>query len=233
MRDDICTIPVSEVFEVDDGCPICRMKAIIEKRIVDYIMGDAMMEPDVRISTNEVGFCEKHYDKMMANRGRLQLTHMLQTHIAELNEKVFTKKFLTPISKQNDEAKKILDSCFICSKIEFGMRRMIDTIYRCYENEKDFRNLFDNQSMFCLKHYELLSSGVNKHNMKRYGGDFLKSLNRITGEYSKKLYDDLSEFAMSFDYRSAGVDLSNSECKNSVERTVDFLSGRIDLPNSK
>jgi hypothetical protein len=154
---------------------------------------------------------------------------MLQTHIAELNEKVFTKKFLTPISKQNNEAKKILDSCFICSKIEFGMSRMIDTIYRTYENEKDFRNLFDNQSMFCLKHYELLSSGVNKHNMKRYGGDFLKSLNRITGDYSRRLYDSLSEFAASFDYRSAGTDLSNSECKNSVERTVDFLSGRITI----
>lgn len=229
MRDDICTIPVSEVFEENDGCPICRMKAIIEKRIIDYIMGDAMMEPDVRISTNQVGFCEEHYDKMMANRGRLQLTLMLQTHIAELNEKVFTKKFLTPISKKNNEAKKILDSCFICSKIEFGMSRMIDTIYRTYENEKDFRNLFDNQSMFCLKHYELLSSGVNKHNMKSYGGDFLKSLNRITGDYSRRLYDSLSEFAASFDYRSAGTDLSNSECKNSVERTVDFLSGRITI----
>ncbi len=229
MRDDICTIPVSEVFEENDGCPICRMKAIIEKRIVDYIMGDAMMEPDVRISTNEVGFCEKHYDKMMANRGRLQLTLMLQTHIAELNEKVFTKKLFTSATKQTTEAKKILDSCFICSKMEFGMSRMIDTIYRTYENEKDFRNLFDNQSMFCLKHYERLASGVNKHNMKRYGADFLKSLNRITGEYSKKLYDNLSEFAASFDYRSAGANLSNSECKNSVENTVDFLSGRITI----
>ena len=229
MRDDICTIPVSEVFEENDGCPICRMRAIIEKRIIDYIMGDAMMEPDVRISTNEVGFCEEHYDKMMANRGRLQLTLMLQTHIAELNEKVFTKKLFTSSSKQSLEAKKILDSCFICSKMESGMSRMIDTIYRTYENEKDFRNLFDNQSMFCLKHYEQLSSGVTKHNMKRYGGDFLKSLNRITGDYSRKLYDDLSEFAASFDYRSAGNDLKSSECKNSVERTVDFLSGRITI----
>ena len=81
MRDDICTIPVSEVFEVNDGCPICRMRDTIERRIIDYIMGDAMMEPDVRIETNRLGFCEHHYDKMLSHRGRLQLSLMLQIEL--------------------------------------------------------------------------------------------------------------------------------------------------------
>ena len=31
MRDDICTIPVSEVFEENDGCPICRIEKKLEK----------------------------------------------------------------------------------------------------------------------------------------------------------------------------------------------------------
>lgn len=35
MRDDICTIPVSEVFEKTDGCPICRMRDTIEERMID------------------------------------------------------------------------------------------------------------------------------------------------------------------------------------------------------
>lgn len=43
MRDDICTIPVSEIFEKKDGCPICRMRDTIEERMTDYILGDAMM----------------------------------------------------------------------------------------------------------------------------------------------------------------------------------------------
>ena len=33
MRNDICTIPVTEIFEINDGCPICRMKKIIEERM--------------------------------------------------------------------------------------------------------------------------------------------------------------------------------------------------------
>ena len=35
MRQDICTIPISEVFEVNDGCPICRMRETVEKRIIE------------------------------------------------------------------------------------------------------------------------------------------------------------------------------------------------------
>ena len=52
MREDICTIPVSDVFEVNDGCPICRMYDMLQTRAVDYITGAAMMEPDVRLVTN-------------------------------------------------------------------------------------------------------------------------------------------------------------------------------------
>ena len=32
MRDDICTIPISEIFEENDGCPICRMYEKKEKK---------------------------------------------------------------------------------------------------------------------------------------------------------------------------------------------------------
>jgi len=225
MRDDICTIPVSEVFEVNDGCPICRMRDTIEKRIIDYIMGDAMMEPDVRIETNRVGFCEHHYSKMMANRGRLQLALMLQTHIDEINNNVFKKSILMSSNKRGEAAAKISDTCFICDKIEYGISRMIDTIYRCYENEKDFRNLFDNQSMFCLPHYERLINGCSKKNMRSYSSEFAKNLTRITTEYSKKLHNNLTDYCAIYDYRSQKENSDNSECRDSVERTIAFLNG--------
>ena len=34
MRDDICTIPISEVFEDGDGCPVCRMRKMLEDRFI-------------------------------------------------------------------------------------------------------------------------------------------------------------------------------------------------------
>ncbi len=225
MRDDICTIPVSEVFEVNDGCPICRMRDTIEKRIIEYILGDAMMEPDVRIETNRVGFCENHYNAMLSTRGRLQLALMLQSHIDEINNNVFKKSLFTSTGKRGEKAAKISETCFICDKIEYGISRMIDTIYRCYENERDFRELFNSQSMFCLPHYERLINGVDKRNLKRYGSEFANNLTRITGDYSKKLYSSISEYCALYDYRAKKEDAS-PECKDSVERTVAFLNGR-------
>ena len=226
MRDDICTIPVSEVFEKNDGCPICRMRDTVEERIIDYIMGDAMMEPDVRIETNKVGFCEDHYNKMMSHRGRLQLALMLQTHIYEINNKVFSSGIFNTTAKKGEKVAKINDSCFICDKIEYGISRMIDTIYRCYENEKDFRELFNSQSAFCLPHYERLVRECDKRKMRSYGSDFLKNITRITSDYSKTLYDNLSEYCRLYDYRADKNENVSKDILESVERTTAFLNGR-------
>ena len=226
MRDDICTIPVSEVFEENDGCPICRMRDTVEERIISYILGDAMMEPDVRIETNRVGFCEKHYDKMLNYRARLQLALVLQTHIDEIKKGVFTKNIFTSASKRGEKAAKVSDTCFICDKIEYGVSRMIDTIYRCYENERDFRELFNNQKMFCLPHFERLISGGDKKKMHRYHKEFADNLTRITGEYAENIYDNISKYCAIYDYRADKENMKDREIMSSVETAVDFLAGR-------
>ena len=109
--------------------------------------------------------------------------------------------------------------------MEFGISRMIKTIYSCYENERDFRDMFNSQEMFCLPHYERLLNEMDKRNMRRYGGEFVKNLNRITGEYSKKLYKNLSDYCAIYDYRSSKED-ADKDCMESVEKTIAFLDGR-------
>ncbi|MEE1055516.1 MAG: DUF6062 family protein [Acutalibacteraceae bacterium] len=226
MRDDICTIPVSEVFEENDGCPICRMRDTVEQRIISYILGDAMMEPDVRIETNRVGFCEKHYDKMLNYRARLQLSLILQTHIDEIAKNVFSKGLFTTPAKRGEKAAKVSDTCFICDKIEYGVSRMIETVYRCYENERDFRELFNNQTMFCLPHYERLISGADKKKMHRYSKEFADNLTRITGDYAKNLHENISKYCAIYDYRADKENMKVPEIMNSVDTAVDFLVGR-------
>lgn len=222
MRDDICTIPVSEVFEKKCGCPLCRMYDTVEEHIINYIMGDAMMEPDVRIETNAVGFCPDHYDKMYSRRGRLQLALMLETHIKSIGEEIFEKKRLSSI-KGGERSKEIIDSCFICSKIEWGFSRMMDTIYRCYEREADFRELFNSQPQFCLPHYQRLISGINKRNCKKHGAEMAENINRITGNYVKTLSEGISKYCTMYDYHnSANPDFGTS--KDSVERVIAFLT---------
>ena len=73
MEEKIYTIPVTEAFEKKDGCPFCRLRNDLENTERDLIMGASMMEPDIRITTNALGFCRRHYKKMFDLNNRLSL----------------------------------------------------------------------------------------------------------------------------------------------------------------
>lgn len=225
MREDICTIPISEAFEENDGCPVCRMKKTVENRILDYIMGAAMMEPDVRIETNKLGFCERHLGHMTSRRGRLQLALMLETHTKELYDTVFKGGLLTSHVKKAEKAENVRRTCFVCQKINWGFERMTETIYRTYEADRDFREIFNSQDMFCLEHYSMLVGGMGKK-MKRYGDDFAKTLETKTANYLEQLSQDLKKYCSMYDYRNSGADADWGNSKDSIERTVEFLTGK-------
>ncbi len=224
MREDICTIPISEAFEENDGCPICRMYKTVEERITEYIMGAAMMEPDIRMETNRLGFCEKHLVKMYSRRGKLQLALMLETHTKELHSSVFKKGIITPKSNKSEKAEVRRCTCFVCDKIDWGFKRMTDTIYRTFETDRDFRDIFARQDMFCLEHYSMLTSG-SKKKMKRYGSEFTSLLEEKTGNYLLSLSADLKKYCSMYDYRNSGADADWGNSKDSIERTIEFLTG--------
>lgn len=225
MRDDICTIPVSEAFEENDGCAVCRMYRTVENRIIEYIMGAAMMEPDVREETNRLGFCGNHLFKMTERRGRLQLALMLETHTADLHKDIFAGKLFAVNTRRISTAQVRRKHCFICEKINWGFERMIDTIYRTYERDGDFRKLFSQQDFFCFEHYTMLAAGASKKNMKRYGEEFISTLNEKTGNYLAELSADLKKYSSMYDYRNSGADADWGNSKDAIERTVKFLGG--------
>lgn len=224
MREDICTIPVNEVFEHKDGCPICRMKNLVEERLLDYIMGAAMMEPDVRIETNRLGFCGDHLKKMAARRGRLSLALMLDSHTDEVLSKVFSGGLLGG-DKGGKKSGEILNSCFLCEKIEWGLSRMIATVYRSFETDREFRQLFEQQPMFCLPHYHRLIAGADKKQMKKYGSEFSKAMTDITSAYLKTLSGDVKHYTKMYDYQNSGEDADWGNSRDSIERAIAFLSG--------
>lgn len=226
MREDICTIPVSEAFEQEGGCPVCRMYKTVEQRIIDYIMGAAMMEPDIRIETNRLGFCEKHLSHMMSRRGRLQLALMLETHTADLHSDIFRSGLFSSLTKKAEKAKVRRGSCFVCDKIEWGFSRMTDTIYRTYDTDREFRDLFEKQEFFCLEHYAMLMEGASKKNLKKYSSEFEKCLEQKTGEYLASLSADLKKYCSMYDYRNSGAQADWQGSKDSIERTVEFLTGK-------
>ena len=227
MRESILTIPVSEIFEPKCECPICRMRDMLEKRTVEYIMGAAMMEPDVRIETNKQGFCHTHFGQMQKQKNRLSLALMLQTHLEALKNDALAKpklleskgKKLKMISRQNE-------SCFVCDKVNWAMERLMVTVFDMYQNSKEFRQLFSEQEYLCLPHCELLLESSSKGLDKKYQADFKKACISLASQYANSLYADVSHYCSMYDYRNNGENADWGNSKDSIERAIGFLTSR-------
>lgn len=225
MKETICTIPINDVFGPKDGCPICRLHNMLENNYVDYILGAAMMEPDVRMETNEKGFCTKHFHMMVGRGRRLQNALVLETHLEKIkNELISETAKGKPDKKTLAALEQLQHSCYVCDKIEHDMENMFRTIFNSYSNDPEFRKLFEDQPFICLPHYTmLLKSASSKGVMKGSNlSEFYKSLSRLSGKHLSVLKDDVSHYCKMYDYQSKGQDWGNS--RDSIERSVEFLT---------
>lgn len=227
MRDTIYTIPVSEVFEPKEGCPLCRMRDMLEERAVEYIMGATMMEPDVRQMTNKVGFCTEHFRMMLPRKNRLSIGLMLQSHLDYIRTEIVDAKApLVGKDKRVQLAKEISGGCFVCDRIAQSMDRMLDNTLQMWVKEESFRRLFDEQETVCFPHYtELLSAAQEKLPKKQFPA-FAAALGRLTLRRLEELKGDIDEFCNLFDYRAAHSGPAPDEVKSSIERSAAFLSAR-------
>lgn len=215
MRDTIYTIPLTDVFSPQDGCPICRLYAMLEKRCVEYIMGAAMMEPDIRIETNRYGFCPNHLELLLQQKNRLSLALMLETHLDELMEKQMppsVKKGAEPVSK----------SCFVCREIGGAAEKLIDTALKLYFSDASFRTLFLEQD-YCWKHYEALCLQAGSSLNRKQAAQLAAALTEGQKARISALREDVHSFTTSFDYRNAGAANRDEQIKTAVERAVGFL----------
>lgn len=227
MRESILTIPVSEIFEPKCGCPICRMRDILEQRTIEYIMGAAMMEPDVRMKTNRLGFCKTHFEQMRDCKNRLSLALMLQSHLQDIQKNIFNRKniFEGKTAKQK-KVSQINNDCFVCSKIEWGMSRLMVTFFEMFTKSREFRELFSEQEMLCMPHYDLLVSMCVDSIDKKYQKQFIESCGDLVKKYLDILENDISHYCKMYDYRNTGKNADWGNSKDSIERSIKFLTSR-------
>ncbi len=226
MRESLLTIPISEIFEPMDGCPMCRLRNMLETRTVEYIMGAAMMEPDVRIETNRAGFCRTHLEQMMRQKNRLSLALMLQTHLETVHKELFSrKKLFEPKNARKQKLSAINESCFVCEKIDWGMERLMKTFFEMFAHA-DFRQLYMKQEYICLPHYDMLMSLAPAYLKKDMLDEFSRCTGELTEKYIAMLYGDVSHYCNMYDYRNTGKDADWGNSKDSIERAVAFLTGR-------
>lgn len=212
MRDNLCSIPVSEGFEPRQGCPVCRLTDMLEMRMVDYIMGAAMMEPDVRLETNRLGFCHRHLQLMREKNNRLSLALQLETRLMEIKRGLGKEAF----PKKGTAAA----SCFVCKKMEEGLTGFLTTICRLYQEEPDFRALYAQQEFLCYPHYLRLCEAGEKILPKKIRGAFRSQTQSLTQQALDALQKDLRAYCDLFDYRNQHQTSVAPEIRDVIERTV-------------
>ena len=139
MGENISTIPINDIFEPKSGCPFCRAYSILEKRSIEYILGGAMMQPEIRIKTNETGFCKKHYKKMVGTGNRLQNALLLQSHMKYISQNVINN--VKANKKSENQAKqsliKVNYGCYICERIKYSMLHFMKAL-NCFFHNRSF-----------------------------------------------------------------------------------------------
>lgn len=222
MREDICSIPVNDVFVPKQGCPFCTMRDMLEDRIATYITGAAMMEPDVREETNRLGFCKTHFDHILARGSRLSVALILESLVIEVQKDVFPDG-KAAAKKVAEAVERRKESCFICENVEKNMHHLISSMIKMWESDAEFRMLYEQQPHICLPHYGMVISDAQKMNRKNFA-PFAAVTARLSKQYLEELSKDVTHFCRMFDYRNQGADWGNS--KDAIERSIAYLTAR-------
>lgn len=235
--EQIYTIPVNEAFEASAadpslGCPLCALYRKLEENELDLILGASMMEPDVRILTNEMGFCPTHYDMMFVRKNRLGMALTLESHLTELRKQIAGGGILKkPGEKAEKRIEKLENTCYVCGRIEYNFSRMLNTVVYLYETDAEFRAKYAAQPYFCLPHYRRLIAAAREKMSKKVLPVFVKQTEDIVLSYFDSLTEDVSWFCKKFDYRYGDEPWYNS--KDSVERAMRFLGSDLHRPPEK
>ena len=226
-NEKIYTIRITEAMNEKCGCPLCTVERKLESDELERILGAAMMEPDVRIKTNEQGFCGRHLDALFAMPNKLSLALILQSHMASLSKKLYSDS-ISLLKKTPDPKKQLAilekkrTSCYVCSRKGEFMNATYGAFAYMYKANEGFEQKLKDQPYICLKHTQLLFSAAARELSKESFKSFCDTVNQINEGYAAELQSDIEWFCKKFDYRYKDEDWKNS--KDSVERAIKFLN---------
>lgn len=244
-KETIYTIPVNDAFASHHPCPLCDLYAGLEANLEEYYLGPALMESDVRMTTNKHGFCSDHLRALYNSQlNRLGFGLTLHTHLVQLrntlgselsNQNPDPRGFMSRMLKKEESPRKDLaksirdqaDDCVICRRMDETMERYLDVIFYQYFEERDFKERFHSNKLFCLEHLALLIGKAEKYLKGNRANQFLDDLISRQLEAWDTLAADVEWFTKKFDYRYKDEPWKNS--KDAISRAILFLGSNPEL----
>ena len=216
MQYQIQTAPIWDAYRTADDCPLCKIYAEREKRLVGQYLAENVMDPDFRVASNSVGFCPEHIRMMYAGQNKLGLALQLETRAAFLNGLITSptdKKSAKKLAEKLDEH----DGCVICAAIAEPMSRYYMTVAEMYDNEREFPELFA-KAHHCVKHTAALLHAA------QYAGKsaaaYLSALTAGIKRDLKQTETALRAFADCFDHKNIGARPDPDAVPNAIKLII-------------
>ena len=188
-----------------------------------YITGAAMMEPDVRVETNRLGFCTEHFNQILARGSRLSVALILESLLQTVHDEVFPQGGKVQPKKVAAAVHSREEHCFVCENIEKNTAHLLDSTLKLWQTDPDFQKLYAEQPYICLSHYGMVMEAAQKL-PRRVSPQFEQVTTGLAKTYLEQVNADITHFCRMFDYRNAGGDWGNS--KDAIERAIRYLVSR-------
>lgn len=230
MKEQLYTIPVTDAFQSDYECPLCKMKNDLEQNAIEYTLGPSYMEDDNRALTDEMGFCEKHVEDLYRQKNRLGLALILSTHMSKVTKdlKKISQNTIPSgkslLRKKTEKSPlgiyvdKLRDNCFICNRINQTFERYLDTLFHLYKKDNSFSKTITNSKGLCTYHYALLFDRASDHLPKELTEAFISDINSVYFSNMERIQEDIEWFINKFDYRYQDEPWKNS--KDALPRAI-------------
>ncbi|NLZ55996.1 MAG: hypothetical protein GX900_04980 [Clostridiaceae bacterium] len=249
VPEKIYTIPVHDALLQTEECPFCYLYRTREEELLKYYLGPSLMQPDIRVETNRVGFCPEHwhclYERKENTLGLALILHTHTRHRAELHLKLLSKianlepnsdaaprRLRRSLGRRDSEVATVAaeitadnENCLICQRIEETMRRYAQVMLWQYVNEPHFPQMLAESHDICLRHFPWFLTVIDsdlRNNEARTA--LISQLAQRQMSILAKLDVDLEWFTKKFDYRNRNEPWYDSE--DAVERAVDYYGGK-------
>ena len=234
-KEEIYTIPVNDAFKEDCECVLCHLYGTLEKDSVDFVLGPSYMESDVRVLTNDMGFCQKHFIQLYSQSNRLGVALMLESHMKQLRENLKERTATSPKANRfsfrkkseekglSDYTSHAVNSCYICHRVDGFFERYLETLFYLWKKDPTFKDKFVASKGFCLEHFGMLYDLAPKHLNQNQLDEFLPILLKVQEENFDRVIGDLEWFITKFDYRFEKEPWKNS--KDAIIRSIEKVAG--------
>lgn len=236
MKEEIYAIPLWDAFRKGTECPLCEIQTDIEKKYIDRLLdGSTVMDVDFNKKLKDYTFCENHFNKLYEYPDKLGLAlivaRILSYEMKDLEkmkkgsqpDSSFARMLFKRDSNENNVRKD--KECYLCGQIDKTIAEYVETLIKLWENNKEFRNLYESSKGFCLGHFHSVIKQSNMLTKKLAREEFVKVTFRIQQENMERLYEELDWFIKKFDYRY--VDEPWKTSRDSLYRSIIKLVGNF------